>query len=180
MVKKIALAVAALVVGFVVVVLGLASTKPDAFKVERSATINAKPEAIYPLIANFHKWDGWSPWEKLDPQMKRTFEGPESGKGAVYAWAGDGKVGRGRMEIVEATPPTQVTIKLEFFEPMEGHNPTTFTLTPSGDATTVNWRMEGPMPFMSKVMCVFMDMEKMIGPDFERGLASMKSLAETK
>ncbi|KQW35271.1 SRPBCC family protein [Rhizobacter sp. Root404] len=174
MIKALALAVVALVAG----VLIFATTKPDTFSVQRSATIKAPPEKIFAVLNDFHRWTEWSPWEKLDPAMKRTLGGAPAGKGATYAWEGNGKAGAGRMEIVESAPASRVGIQLDFIKPFEGHNLTVFMLTPQGDATQVNWSMTGPTPFVSKLMQVFVDMDKMIGKDFEEGLANLKALTE--
>ncbi len=166
----------------IVIVLGLASRKPDTFTVRRSAMVQAPAERIFPLVNDFHQWGGWSPWEKRDPAMKRTYSGAESGKGAVYAWDGNKSVGSGRMEILDALSPSKITIKLDFFKPFEGHNTAEFTMLPQsgaiGSTTSVNWVMQGPAPFMHRVMQMFMDLDEMIGKDFEAGLASLKSLAE--
>lgn len=162
----------------VAAVLLYATTRPDSFRVERSASIKAPPEKIFPLINDFHQWPVWSPWEKLDPAMRRTHTGPAQGQGAAYAWAGDGKVGEGRMEILRSTPPSQVDIQLDFIKPFEGHNSTVFTLQPQGDSTRVTWVMEGPAPYVTKLMTVFVSMDKMVGKDFEAGLANMKAAAE--
>jgi uncharacterized protein YndB with AHSA1/START domain len=170
-----------LVISIVVVIgalLAFAATKPDTFRVERSTTIKAPPEKIFPLIDDFHRWTTWSPWEKMDPAMTRTHSGAPSGKGAVYEWEGNSKVGRGRMEIVDSVPSSRVAIKLDFLKPMEAHNIAEFTLTPSGDSTRVTWVMHGPAPFVSKLMQVFMSMDRMVGKDFEAGLANMKAAAE--
>lgn len=162
----------------VAAILGYAATRPDAFRVERAASIKAPPEKIFPLINDFHKWAGWSPWEKMDPAMKRTHSGAAEGKGAAYAWEGNSKVGEGRMEVLESAPPSRIVIKLDFIKPIEGHNTAEYTLVPKGDTTEVTWAMYGPSPFISKVMQVFVSMDSMIGKDFEAGLASMKALAE--
>lgn len=174
MIKKILIAIVILVV----VVLGYAATKPDSFRLERTASIKAPPEKIFPLINDFHNWGAWSPWEKMDPAMKRTFSGADSGKGTAYAWEGNSKVGQGRMEITDSMPLSKVTIQLDFIKPMEGHNVAEFTLEPEGDSTKVTWSMQGPMPFISKIISVFCNMDKMIGKDFETGLANMKAIAE--
>ena len=174
MLKTIALIVAVLIAG----VLIFAATKPDTFSVERSATIKAPPEKIFAVLNDFHRWTEWSPWEKLDPAMKRTLGGPASGQGATYAWEGNSKAGAGRMEITDSVPARKVGIKLDFIKPFEGHNIAEFTLTPQGDATQVNWLMHGPAPFISKLMQVFISMDKMIGQDFEEGLANLKAVAE--
>ena len=164
--------------GVVAVILVLAAMKPDTFRIQRSITIAAPPEKIFPLLNDFHNWPGWSPWEKKDPAMERTLSGAASGKGAAYAWEGNKDVGRGSMEIVESIPPSKLTIRLDFVKRFEAHNIVDFTLTPDGGATRVSWAMHGPAPFMSKLIQVFVDMERMVGPDFEAGLASLKALAE--
>jgi uncharacterized protein YndB with AHSA1/START domain len=162
----------------IAVVLILAATKPDTFRIERSATINAPAEKIFAVLSDFHQWTGWSPWEHRDPALKRTFGGAERGKGAVYAWEGNKNVGSGRMEILEANAPSKLVIKLDFFKPFEAHNTAEFTMLPQGSATNVHWLMRGPAPFMSKVMQVFMNFDKMVGKDFEEGLANLKQLTE--
>ena len=143
-----------------------------------NTVINAPAEKVFPLIADFHEWRKWSPWEDRDPELKRTYSGAERGKGAVYAWEGNKNVGSGRMEILEANSPSQVLIQLDFLKPFEAHNIAEFTMLPQGNATNLNWVMSGPAPFMSKVMQVFMSFDKMIGKDFEAGLAKIKSTAE--
>jgi uncharacterized protein YndB with AHSA1/START domain len=178
MIKTIAIAVVVLLVVAVVVVLGLAAMKPDTFRVQRAMAIKAPPERIYALINDFRTWGQWSPWEKKDPAMKRTFSGPASGKGAAYAWEGDKNVGQGSMEIVDSVAPSRIAIKLDFVKPFEAHNTVLFTLEPSGDATNVNWDMQGPTPFFGKIIHVFLDMDKMVGNDFETGLANLKAASE--
>jgi hypothetical protein len=163
----------------IAIVLILAATKPDTFRVRRGAIMKTPPERIFSLINDFHQWGTWSPWENKDPAMKRSFSGAESGTGAVYAWEGNRNVGSGRMEILDASTPSKIVIKLDFFKPFEGHNTAEFTMLPQGDATSVNWVMHGPAPFMSKVMQVFMNIDQMIGKDFEAGLANLKRLTET-
>lgn len=162
----------------VAAVLGLALTQPDSFTVTRTATIKAPPEKIIAYLNDFHQWSAWSPWEKLDPNMKRTFEGPVSGQGAVYGWSGNDEVGQGRMEIIENAPPSKVGIKLDFIKPFKSTNQTTFTLQPQGDGTVVTWTMSGPSEFITKLMGVFVSMDKMIGKDFEKGLSQLKAVAE--
>ena len=155
-----------------------AATKPDTFRVRRAISIKAPPEKIFPLINDFHSFGAWSPYEKKDPAMKRTFSGAPNGKGAVYEWEGDHNVGKGRMEIIDTSPPSKVRINLDFVKPFEAHNIVEFTLEPKGDSTNVTWAMHGRQPFMFKVMSLFMNMDRMIGKDFEAGLASMKAIAE--
>ena len=162
----------------IAIVLILAMAKPDRFRVERAAAIEAPPEKIFVLIDDFHQWRSWSPWEDRDPAMKRTYEGAERGKGAVYAWNGNKNVGAGRMEILTAAAPSTIVIKLDFIRPFEGHNTAEFTMQPQGGATNVIWAMHGPAPLMHKVMQVFMNMDRMIGKDFETGLANLKTAAE--
>lgn len=174
MLKKIAIVIVLLIAA----VLVFAATKPDSFRVERSATINAPPEAVYALINDFHNWGAWSPWEKLDPAMTRKHSGAPSGQGAVYEWEGNSDVGKGRMEITESTPPSHVLIKLDFLAPFEAHNTAEFTLQPASGGTNVVWAMYGENNFIGKIMQVFMDMDSMIGKDFETGLANMKQAAE--
>ena len=160
------------------VLLLYAATSPDTFRVERSASIKAPPEKIYALINDFHQFGAWSPWEQLDPQMKRSYSGAASGKGAVYAWQGNKEVGAGRMEIMDAVAPSKVLIKLDFLQPFEAHNTTEYTLRTQGDATTVTWAMHGPSPYIAKVMGIFASMDSMVGKDFEKGLAKLKAEAE--
>lgn len=151
-------------------VLGYAATRPGEFRVQRSARIAASPDRVFARLDDFHEWQSWSPWEELDPQMNRSHSGPASGRGAVYEWSGNKKVGRGRMEIIESVPSERIAISLDFIEPWEAHNTTEFTLKPAGDGTDLVWSMTGKNPFMMKVMGIFMNMDKMIGKDFEKGL----------
>jgi uncharacterized protein YndB with AHSA1/START domain len=174
MLKTIAFSLAVMVVAL----LAYASTRPDSFRVERSTTIKAPMDKVFGLVNDFHQWQSWSPWEKLDPAMVRTFTGPNSGKGTVYAWSSDGKAGAGRMEILDAPAPTKVLIKLDFIKPFEAHNTAEFTLTPVGDSTQINWAMYGPSPFIAKVMGVFFSMDSLVGKDFAEGLANLKAVAE--
>jgi hypothetical protein len=178
MILQIVLVVVAVLVVALAAVLALAASKPDAFRIQRTASIKAPPEKIFPLINDFHNWGSWSPWEKLDPAMHKTHSGAVNGQGAVYEWEGNKQVGKGRMEITEVAPSSKVTIKLDFFKPFEAHNTAEFALAAQGDATNVTWAMLGQQPFMFKVMSVFMSMDKMIGKDFETGLANMKGIAE--
>jgi len=168
------------VLAAVAAVLAFAATRPDTYTVQREATIAAPAGRIFPYLDDFHRWATWSPWEKLDPEMKRTFSGAESGPGAVYAWVGNKKVGEGRMEILESEPPSRLRIQLDFLKPFEAHNTTEFTLEPAGGGTRVNWAMHGNKNFMFKLMGIFMNMDTMVGRDFERGLASLKAIAETE
>ena len=162
----------------IAVVLILAARKPDTFRVQRATTVKAPPEKIFPLINDFHQWRTWSPYETKDPAMKRSYSGADSGKGAVYGWEGNKNVGSGRMEILDAQAPSRIVIKLDFFTPFEGHNTAEFTMLPQGDGTNVTWLMHGPAPFMSKLMQVFINIDNMVGKDFEVGLANLKRLTE--
>jgi hypothetical protein len=170
----IAIVVAVIVAGILI----YAATRPDSFTVKRTATIKAPPDRLYGLISDLHGWAAWSPYEKKDPDMKRTFGGAPHGKGAVYEWDGNKNVGAGRMEIVEAAPSGKIVIKLDFLKPFEGHNTAEFAIDPQGDNSNVTWSMYGPSNFMFKVMGIFMDMDKMIGNDFATGLANLKTVAE--
>jgi uncharacterized protein YndB with AHSA1/START domain len=172
--KLIVIAVVVLVAGILV----YAAMRPDAIRVERTASIKASPEKIFAQINDLKAWAAWSPYEKKDPAMKRTFGATTAGKGAVYEWDGNKSVGKGRMEITGTTQPSTIVIKLDFLEPFEGHNTAEFTMDGKGDATTVTWAMYGPANFVSKLMGVFFNMDKMIGADFEAGLANLKAIAE--
>ena len=169
------LVILALAVGGLVV---LASTRPDDFRVERSTQSSANPTQLFAQINDFHAWEAWSPWAKLDSSMETKYDGAKSGIGAGYAWSGNSKVGQGAMRIVDSTPESKVTIQLEFLKPFKASNRTTFTLTPHQNGIRISWTMEGKNHFMSKVMGLFMDMDKMIGSDFERGLSNLKAVAE--
>ncbi|MHA7305994.1 SRPBCC family protein [Arthrobacter sp. TMN-49] len=143
------------------------------FSVSRSAVIPAPAEEIYPLVISFREWTNWSPWEGLDPDMQRSYAGPVQGVGATYTWKGNGKAGAGTMEIVDATEPTKIQIRLEFSKPMKAVNPTTFTFVPEGDGTRVTWTMTGDNKGLSRVFMLFMNMDKMVGGDFEKGLTQL-------
>jgi len=170
MVKKVLLAVAALLLILVAVV----ATRPARFRVERSLVMAAPPDALYAQVADFRRWEGWSPWAKLDPAMKTTYTGTPGEVGATYAWAGDDKVGEGRMTILELHPPGQVKVKLEFLKPFQATNETTFDLTAEPGGTRVVWSMRGENGFIGKAMSLVMDMDRMVGADFEKGLAQLQ------
>jgi hypothetical protein len=174
--------IAAVLAIAIAIVLILAATKPNTFRVQRATTVKAPPEKIFPLINDFRQWGTWSPYENKDPAVKRSYSGAASGKGAVYAWDGNKNVGSGRMEILDTSAPSKIVIKLDFFTPFEGHNTAEFTMLPQGDATNVTtnvtWLMHGPSPFMGKIMHVFINMDRMVGKDFEIGLANLKKLTE--
>lgn len=169
--------IAIIVFVLIAAVLIYAATKPDNFRIERSATIKASPEKISALLTDFKQWALWSPWEEKDPGMKRTFGGPATGVGSHYGWEGNKNVGTGRMEILEVQPQ-KVSIKLDFLAPFEAHNTAEFAMQPDGDSTKLTWAMFGPANYMSKVMTTLMSMDKMVGPDFEAGLAKLKAAAE--
>lgn len=165
---------------FLAAFLGFVATKPDTFKLERSATIQAPPEKVYEQLANFHNWKNWSPWDNLEgDKLKRTFAGPDAGLGAEYGWEGE-QSGQGHMKIVEAVAPSKIQIALDFIKPFEASNLTVFTMEPQAEGTKVTWTMSGPQPFISKLMCTFISMDDMVGKDFEKGLASLKAVAEKK
>ncbi|CDX22585.1 conserved exported hypothetical protein [Mesorhizobium plurifarium] len=159
-------------------VLVYAATRPNDFVVTRSASINAPAETIFPLINDFRRWPEWSPFEKLDPGMQRMLSGADSGKGAAYAWEGNSKAGKGRMEITNSVPSSQVALKLDFEKPFRANNTVDFTLSPSGEGTTVTWAMRGARPFIAKLMGLFMNFDALIGRDFEAGLDNLRRATE--
>ena len=177
MLKYVLVAAAAITAG-VVILLFYASMRPDTFRVERSVHIDAPAADIYPLIVDFHAWRAWSPYETRDPDMQRRYEGPQNGVGAAYAWEGDSNVGSGSMEIIEAEEPSRVLIDLRFTAPMEAQNEAIFTLLPEEGGTRVTWAMEGDANLFAKVLHIFIDMDKMVGTDFEAGLERLKSHVE--
>jgi uncharacterized protein YndB with AHSA1/START domain len=170
------------VVGIVVVLVGglaaVAATKPNQMEITRSTQVNAAPEKVFPLINDFRNWTQWSPWDKRDPNLERTYSGPESGVGTKYAWKGNDEVGQGEMTITESVPSKRVLLDLHFITPWEGTNVTEFTLNPTGNQTEVVWTMRGPSPFIMKMMSVVFDFNSVLGKDFETGLAAMKAAAE--
>ncbi len=174
MIKTIAIVIVVLLAS----VLLFAATRPDTFRVERSITIHAPAEKIYPFLEDFRRWNVWSPYENKDPAMKRTYGGATSGKGATYAWDGNKDIGSGSMEIADTSPPSRLTLKLDFTKPFVAHNIVDFTLAPSAGNTQVTWAMHGPNTYVGKVMQLFFNMDSMVGKDFEAGLTSLKSAAE--
>lgn len=172
----IGLAALVLIVGLVIYVVMM----PSEFRYQRSAVINAPATAVFPLINDFHQWGEWSPWEHIDPNLKRSYEGPDSGVGSVYSWIGNGNVGQGKMTILESKPGDLISIKLQFIKPFAGLCPTTFKLEPSASGTKVTWTMEGKNHFIAKAMSLFINMDKMIGKNFEDGLAKMNTAAQAK
>jgi hypothetical protein len=174
MFKIIAIVIVLLIAG----VLIFAATKPDTFRVQRATSIKALPEKVFALINDFNRWGAWSPWEKKDPAMKRTFGATTSGKGATYAWEGNKDVGQGSMKS-RVRFLVKVALKLDFLKPFEAHNTVEFTLDSKGDTTNVTWVMQGPTPYFAKIIHVFVNMDSMVGRDFEAGLANLKSAAES-
>jgi hypothetical protein len=162
---------------FIAIILVLAAIKSDSFHVERSIDIKAAPGRIFPFINDFHQWNEWTPYNK-DPAMKKTFNGSASGKGAIYAWEGNTEVGRGEISITATTPPNKVELDLHMIKPFEGRNVVVFTLTTTGETTKVTWGMDGKQNFIVKVMGLFFSMDKMVGTDFDVGLARLKTVAE--
>lgn len=167
MLKTIAIAIVILVAALLI----FAATRPDTFRVQRTTSIKAAPEKIFPLINDFHSWGPWSPYEKKDPAMKRTYSGAANGKGSAYEWEGNNEVGKGRIEISGSSPPFKVTLNLDMIKPIEGHNIVEFTLQTQGDATNVTWAMHGTSSYVAKVMGIFISVDNMIGRDFETGLS---------
>jgi uncharacterized protein YndB with AHSA1/START domain len=176
MLKKIALGLGVLLV----ILVGVIATRPSEFTIQRSLAMSAPPEVVFAEVADFHQWPDWSPWEKLDTAMKKTFSGAEQGPGAVYEWAGNDQVGEGRMTIRRAEPGKEVDILLEFMKPFAATNDTLFTFSPDGKGTQVTWSMTGKNDFMGKAFSLVMDMDSMVGKDFESGLVAMKAAAETE
>lgn len=174
MLKRILIAVSALLVLLLIVV----ATRPARFRLERSLVIQATPRALVAEVADFHRWDGWSPWARLDPTMKTTFEGTPGAVGSTYFWSGNDKVGEGRMTLLEVQPDRLVRIRLEFLKPWQATNETTLAFTPVGLETQATWSMTGENDFAGKAMSLVMDMDKAVGPDFERGLAQLKRQVE--
>ena len=172
--KKILIGVAVIIIVFLVVV----ALQPADFRVTRSTAIAASPEAVFPHVNELKKWEGWNPWGKIDPAMKLTYEGPASGVGAAYAWVGNSQVGEGRMTVTESRPNELVRFHLEFVKSMAGTSDAEFTFKPEGNQTTVTWTMTGKNNFIAKAMCLFLSMDKMVGGQFELGLANLKTLAE--
>ena len=156
----------------------VASFQPSQFTFSRSITVQAKPAVCFKLVNNFHQWETWSPWAKMDPGMQAAYDGPASGVGASYAWSGNGKVGSGKMTLIKSTPSSLIDIQLEFLKPMKGTDLTEFTFTPEGKETQVTWTMSGPLNLVEKAIHMVCNMDKMIAPDFELGLAQLKDQAE--
>jgi len=174
MIKKILLGLVVIVVVLCIVIALQSST----YHVERTATVNAPAPVVFAQVNDFHNWNAWSPWAKLDPAMKQTFEGASAGNGAIYTWNGNKEVGQGQMLITESHPSDLVKIKLDFIRPFAGTSDTVFTFKPAGNQTTVTWSMSGDKNFIAKAFHLFVNMYKMIGGDFEKGLAQMKAVAE--
>lgn len=175
---KILIAVAAILVLVVAVFAVLVAMQPSEFRIQRSATIAAPAPAVFAQVNDFHNWEAWSPWAKLDPSATNSFEGAPAGTGASFAWAGNSKVGEGRMTIVESRPSELVRIKLQFLKPFAATNTAEFTFKPEGDHTAVTWSMYGHNNFMARAVGLVMNMDQVVGGEFEKGLTSMKSVAE--
>ncbi len=176
MLKKILIGIVLILAVLAIIV----ALQPSEYSVTRSATMAAAPDTVFEQVNDLQKWRAWSAWEKVDPEMKRTYDGPSAGEGAIYSWAGNSDVGEGTMTITESRPSELVRMKLEFREPMAGTADTEFTFKPDGDQTMVTWTMAGKNNFVGKAICLVMNMEKMIGGQFEEGLANMKSVVEAK
>lgn len=174
MFKKIALIIIAIIIG----VLLFAATRPDTFRVERSISIDAAPEKIFALVNDFHAWRQWSPWENIDPNLKRDYSGVANGVGAAYTWEGNHQIGTGRMEILKSTPSAQIIIQLDFIKPFAARNTAEFNFKPNGASTEVVWTMDGSNSYMHKVMGLFFSMDEMVGTSFETGLKNLKAVAE--
>jgi uncharacterized protein YndB with AHSA1/START domain len=171
--------IGALLVAVLLVTLAvLASFQPDVFRVQRSTTIAAPPGKVFALVDDFRRWTAWSPFETMDPTMRRTYGATTAGKGATYAWDGDGKAGAGKMTMVESSPPSKIGIALDFERPMRNHADVVFAFVPQGEGTQVTWSMESRNDFLGKVVHVFFDAEKLVGDDFARGLSALKAAAE--
>lgn len=178
MLKKILIIAAATIAVIVVAFVAVVAMQPADFKIERTAVMSAAPPDVFAQVNDFHNWDAWSPWAKLDPAAKNTFEGSSEGEGAIFRWSGNEEVGEGRMTILESRPNELVKIKLEFLRPFENTATAQFDFQPEGDHTKVTWSMFGKNGFLAKAFCLFMDMDKTVGKDFEKGLAAMKSAVE--
>ena len=168
-------------IGVVVLVGGLlaaAAMRPDTFRVQRSADIKAAPEKIFPLINDLRRFNTWNPFEKKDPNLKRSYTGPENGKGAAYAFEGNGDVGKGTLEILDSAPASKVTMALRMREPFQVDHKVDFSLQAKGESTEVTWAMQGAVPYFAKIIHLFIDMDRMVGTEFEAGLASLKAIAE--
>ncbi len=177
--KKILIALAVLL-AIVAVFAGVVAMQPSEYHIVRSATISAPASDVFAQVNDFHHWEAWSPWAKLDPAAKNTFEGPSAGPGAIFKWSGNDEVGEGMMTLLDSKPDELIRIKLDFVRPFEDTCTVEFTFQPQTDKTLVTWSMSGRNNFIGKFFCLFMDMDKMVGGDFEKGLASMKSVAEAK
>ncbi len=174
MLRTVLIGLAVVIALFLIVV----ATRPPTFHVERSIAMAVPPDRVFPHVNDLHAWNAWSPWERIDPNLQRTFSGAPAGTGAAYAWVGNGDVGEGRMTITKSTPPSQIVIRLEFLKPFAATNTATFTFLPTSTGTTLTWAMDGDKNFMAKALHMFMDMDKMVGGSFEQGLGALKTIAE--
>jgi len=178
--RKVILGILGVVVLLVVGFLAYVAMQPDSYRIERSIKIKAPADVVFAQVNDFHNWEAWSPWAKLDPKAKNTFKGPTAGKDAYFGWSGNDKVGEGQMTILESEPNKHVRIKLDFVRPMEDSCTTEFKLKEEGEQTALTWTMSGENNFVGKIFCTFMNMDEMVGKDFEKGLASIKAVAEEK
>ena len=174
MLMKILVVVAVILLGF----LGVVAMRPAEYRVARTVIISAPAPAVFAQVNDFHKWEAWNPWAKLDPAMKQTYEGAPTGTGAIYTWTGNKQVGEGRMTLTESRPNELIRIKLDFIRPFESTCTAEFHFKPEGDQTAVTWSMFGENDFLAKAFCLFMNMDKTVGGDFEKGLAQMKAVTE--
>ncbi len=179
MIKKVILGLLTLIVSVVIIFCIVAAMQPADFKITRSATFNAQPERIFEQINNLHNWEAWSPWDKIDPEMKKTYSGPDSGPGATYAWSGNKEVGEGKMTIAESHPSQHIKVDLDFIAPFAVKNVSEFVLKPEGGQTTVTWSMTGKRNFILKAFSLLIDMDKHVGGDFEKGLTQLKPVVES-
>jgi uncharacterized protein YndB with AHSA1/START domain len=180
MFKKIVLGAVAMLALVVVVFVIAVAMQPAEYRVERSLAMKAPPEEVFHQVNDFHNWQAWSPWAELDPDAKVTFEGPTAGEGAIFRWAGNDQVGEGSMTILESQPNERIRMRLDFLKPMEDTANVEFTLQPVGEQTKVNWAMFGQNNFVGRAMCMFMDMDQMIGSDYEKGLANIQAIVEAE
>ena len=178
MIKKILLYGLVAIILIVAVFCVVVALQPAHYHIERTATVNAPATVVFNQVNDFHKWDAWSPWAKLDPNMKQSYEGAPAGTGAMYSWTGNSQVGEGRMTITDSKPGELIKIKLDFIKPFTATNATNFVFTPQGNQTSVKWTMDGDNNFVGKAFGLIMNMDKTVGADFEKGLAQMKTVAE--
>ena len=178
--RRVLLIAAGVIGALLLVAVVVIAMQPSEYQVTRTAEISASPEAVFAHVNELRKWDGWSPWARLDPQVKNTYEGPTEGTGAIFKWSGNDKVGAGQLTITESRPDELIRMRLEFIRPFADTSETDFAFSPQGDKTAVTWSMAGKKDFMGKAVCMFMDMDKMLGGSFEEGLANLKAVVEAE